>query len=100
MQLSTIVKLHKTWKKKAETLSVDGTKPPAWRVKTYPAKSLLTNPAQWSNKIIFRQVNEGKKKNKYSACLRGLSVLAWINPTLPQGVTESGMEAKATLFLS
>lgn len=66
-------------------------------MKTCPAKSLLTNPAQWWNKIIFRQVYREIKKNKYSACLSVLvgSIQHFLG--LSQKVC---VEAKAALIVA
>lgn len=55
--------------------------------KTCQTKSLLTNPAQWWNKIIFRQVNKGERKKQI---LYMLERIDWINVTLPQAFPESG----------
>lgn len=49
-------------------------------------KSPLTNPAQWWNKIIFRQVNKGEKKKQI---LYMLERIDWINVTLPQALPET-----------
>lgn len=59
--------------------------------KTCQTKSLLTNPAQWWNKIIFRQVNKGEKKKQI---LYMLERIDWINVTLPQAFPETASKWK------
>lgn len=60
-------------------------------------KTLLANPAQRWNTIIFRQVHREIKKNKYSACLSVLagSIQHFLGPSQKVAVA-----AKAALIVA
>lgn len=75
MAAEALVKLNKpiVEGEKCRSFEKGSNQPPTRRVKTSQTKSPRTNPAQRWNKIIFRQVNKGKRKNKYSTCLTVLT---------------------------